>query len=189
MALILVCTAEKLSICFRIYQDGMRSTTTGLASSLNFSWLIDSEIAGARGPRLPEHLQFLRQQGIRVLVRMSDRPSVSNKDIQRLDMIDYHEPVPDMTAPSIQCLRDMVRFIQKCLSEDKPVCVTCDGGYGRTATLLTCYMITEGLDFDNAIKLVKKKRPGSVLTIEQQEAVEQYSLQQMLNPPSIIPEE
>lgn len=108
---------------------------------------------------------------------MSDQPLVKTEEIEKLGMTDCHEPVPDMAAPSRSQLDYMLGFIQKCLDEDKAVCVSCDGGYGRTATLLACYLVMKGFTADKAIEQVKKKRPGSALAVEQQKAVEEYSLQ------------
>ncbi len=150
--------------------------TTDPAYYLNFGWLINNEIAGSRGPKSYNHLEFLRQQGVRALVRMSDEPCVTPDEIEQLGMSDCHEPVPDMKAPSTSQLEYMLGFIQRCLAEDSPVCVSCDGGYGRTATLLACYLVLKGLSAEEAIQQVKTKRPGSVLTPEQQKAVEEYSL-------------
>jgi len=150
---------------------------TNYAERLNFSWLISGEIAGSRGPEFPEHLEFIQHQGVGALVRLSDVPGVTPDDVEKAGMMDYHEPVQDMTAPSTSQIEQIVEFIQGCLAKAKPVCVSCDGGYGRTGTLLSCYLVYKGYTATHAIHQVKVKRPGSVLTLEQIKAVEDYALQ------------
>ena len=138
---------------------------------LNFSWVIDDEIAGSRGPRSVTDLKLIRDQGVRALVRITDWPRVTPDEIATLGMADCHESVPDMEAPSLSQIEHIFDFIQECLDEGKPVGVSCDGGFGRTGTLLACYLVKKGLGAEDAIKQLKAKRPGSVLTLEQEEAV------------------
>ncbi len=150
--------------------------TADISYTFNFGWLIENEIAGSRGPKSAEHLEFLRLQGIRALVRMSDKPGISHNEIKKMGFADCHQPVPDLMPPSPAQLDHMLDFISKCIAESKPVAVSCDGGIGRTATLLVCYLVMKGFNFDESVRQVKEKRPGSILTPEQQKAVEEYGL-------------
>jgi len=70
----------------------------------------------------------------------------------------------------------MVGFINGSLKDGRPVGISCDGGFGRTATLLACYLTQHGLSATDAIKEVKRKRPGSVLTEEQKLVVEEFAI-------------
>lgn len=142
---------------------------------MNFSWLIENQLAGHRGIQSAEHLQFLRDKGIKALIRMTQVPRVKPADIASMGMLDYHLSVPDMAAPSLKDIDRMIAFIEDCLLQDKPVGVSCDGGYGRTGCLLSCFFITRGMDASKAINFIKEKRPGSVLTEEQDRAVHQFA--------------
>ncbi|MBN1374586.1 MAG: dual specificity protein phosphatase family protein [Dehalococcoidia bacterium] len=142
---------------------------------MNFSWLIDNELAGHRGIQSDEHLQFLKSKGIKVLIRMTQVPKVKPADIEREGMIDYHLSIPDMSAPALQDINTMIGFIERCISQGMPVGVSCDGGYGRTGCLLSCFFITRGMAPDGAISFVKDKRPGSVLTEDQDKAVHKFA--------------
>ena len=144
---------------------------------LNFSWVIDGQVAGSRGPRSYADLKFIREQGLAALVRVTDSPWVTPGEIEELGMADCHEVVRDMTAPSMGQIEHMVGFIERCLAEGKPVGVSCDGGHGRTGTLLACYLVAKGLSAEEAIRQLKVKRPGSTLAPEQEEAVGRYALQ------------
>ena len=142
---------------------------------MNFSWLIENELAGHRGIQSDEHLQFLKDKGVKALIRMTQRARVTPAEIEKAGMLDYHLSIPDMSAPALQDIDLIIDFIGQCLSQDKPVGVSCDGGYGRTGCLLSCFFITRGMEPLVAINFVKDKRPGSVLTDEQDQAVYKFA--------------
>jgi atypical dual specificity phosphatase len=150
---------------------------------LNFSWLIDNEIAGHRGPQYAEHLAFLREKGVKALVRMTAVPRFKPDEIKKAGFTDYYLYIPDMHAPAIDQISKMVDFINHNLHLGKPVGISCDGGFGRTATLLACYLTRHGYSAADAIKEVKRKRPGSILTKEQEQVLSQFaSLSVDINP-------
>jgi atypical dual specificity phosphatase len=142
---------------------------------MNFSWLIENELAGHRGIQSDEHLQFLKGKGVKALIRMTQVPRVKQKDLEGAGFLDYHLSIPDMSAPALHDINLMIGFIEQCLSQGKPVGVSCDGGYGRTGCLLACFFITRGMDAPGAISFVKDKRPGSVLTDDQDKAVYEFA--------------
>lgn len=142
---------------------------------MNFSWLIENQLAGHRGIQSNEHLQFLKSKGIKALIRMTQVPKVKPVDISGVGMLDYHLSIPDMSAPALADISRMIAFIEECLSQDKPVGVSCDGGYGRTGCLLSCFFITRGMGPYDAIGFIKEKRPGSVLTDDQDKAVHKFA--------------
>jgi len=144
---------------------------------LNFSWLIDNEIAGHRGPQYAEHLVFLREKGVKALVRMTAVPRFKSEEIVKAGFSDHYLYIPDMHAPTIEQIEKMVEFVKRSVKDGKPVGISCDGGFGRTATLLACYLTRQGFSAEGAIKEVKRKRPGSVLTEEQGLAVVEYAKQ------------
>lgn len=155
----------------------MSSDDYNLRHQLNFSWLVDGEIAGSRGPTSYKHLEFIKDQGVRALVRLTDLPRIVPVEIERLGMADCHEPVPDMLPPSMSQIENIFKFIQDCLRDGKPVGVSCDGGFGRTGTLMSCYLVAKGYSVEDAIRELKAKRPGSALTPEQENAVIDYASQ------------
>jgi atypical dual specificity phosphatase len=142
---------------------------------MNFSWLIENELAGHRGIQSADHLQFLKDKGVKALVRMTQVSRLKSEDLEKEGFLDYHLSIPDMSAPSMQDMHLMIGFIERCLSGGKPVGVSCDGGYGRTGCLLSCFFITRGMDAPGAIGFIKDKRPGSVLTEDQDQAVYRFA--------------
>ncbi|MDP2918640.1 MAG: dual specificity protein phosphatase family protein [Dehalococcoidia bacterium] len=146
---------------------------------LNFSWLISGEVAGHSAPLSAEDLLYLKQRGIKALVRMAvlSKTRVTGIQVVELGFTDYHEPVPDYEAPGKEQIDRVVRFIKASVADGQPVGVSCGAGLGRTGTILACYLVSLGHSSPGAIDEVRAKRPGSIETNAQEEAVKIYGYQ------------
>jgi atypical dual specificity phosphatase len=133
------------------------------AAALNFSWLEERVVAGCRGPRTDGDLSFLASVGIRALVRLAaeDETGLASADVQRYAISDCYEPVPDWTAPSQQQIDRLIDFIRKAVENGQAVAVSCGAGYGRTGTVLACYLVSKGLAVEAAIERLIAVRPWS----------------------------
>lgn len=144
---------------------------------LNFSWVIEGELAGHRAPSSEQDIKWLREQGILSLVRMveTDRSKVDSMQIERLGLTDCHEPVVDFTAPKQYQIDKMIDFIVDSIAERRPVGVSCGEGLGRTGTILACYFVKSCINSEEAINLIRDKRPGSIEAESQEEAIRNYA--------------
>lgn len=142
---------------------------------MNFSWVLEGELAGAQGPASQRDLVFLVEQGVRAIIRMEAR-TVAGDGGGSVDLIDMYEPVPDFTPPRLEQIQRMVAFIDQQVKVDaRPVVVTCYAGIGRTGTVLACYLVHRGLTAEDAVGRVRQLRRGSVQTRHQEEAVHRYA--------------
>jgi atypical dual specificity phosphatase len=138
---------------------------------LNFSWVLEGYLAGAEGPTRRRDLIFLKMKGIAAIIRMEEMTISGEAD----ELVDYFEPVPDFHPPNPQQIERMVRFIEEQSEKwERPVVVTCHAGIGRTGTVLACYLVHAGYKPGNAVNLIRKLRPGSIQTREQEKAVLEY---------------
>jgi atypical dual specificity phosphatase len=139
-----------------------------------FSWIDKPHLGALARPSSPEDFAWLRDQGIEVLVSLTeDRP---RRDwAEDAGMLIFHEPLEDMEAPTQEQLDRAVSAIQRAIDQDMGVAVHCGAGLGRTGVVLAAYFVVQGLSADNAVARIRRMRPGSVETEEQVAAVEKFA--------------
>ncbi len=142
-----------------------------------FSWIERPKLAALAKPGSVEDLQWLRQQGIQVLISLTEE-APRREWANEAGLLVFHEPLEDMEPPTQEQLDRAVSAIQKALDNGMPVAVHCGAGLGRTGVVLAAYFVATGLSAANAIARVRKLRPHSVETDEQAEAVEWYARRQ-----------
>jgi atypical dual specificity phosphatase len=133
------------------------------AMALNFSWLEEGLVAGCRGPRTDEDLALLGSLGVEALVRLAAEAEtgLTSADVERNAIRDCYEPVPDRTAPSQTQVDRVIRFVNDAVANGEGVAVSCGAGYGRTGTILGCYLVSQGLSAEAAIEKLISIRPCS----------------------------
>jgi len=139
----------------------------------NFSWLIQGEIAGmARPMSMVADLEFLKDNGIEAIVSLTEIP-LHKTLIEEFGFEYKHIPIPDLASPAQEQIEEFVFFVNNLTTSKKKIVVHCDAGIGRTGTMLACYLVNKGCSA-NSISEVRKKRPGSIETIEQEDTILKY---------------
>jgi atypical dual specificity phosphatase len=139
-----------------------------------FSWVEKPLLAAMARPEDVDELRWLRQQGIQVLLSLTEDP-LRRDWVNDAGLLTVHVPVTDMEAPTQEELDRCTLAITKAHDHEMGVAVHCGAGLGRTGVVLACYFVTKGLSAKNAIARVRRLRPGSVETDEQAEAVEEFA--------------
>ena len=158
---------------------GTSSPSRFRPEEMNFSWLQKGIIAGCKGPKTDDDLDFLREQGIGALVRLA-RETTPQKQVRAKGLRDFHEDVKDFSAPSPDQLVKIMKFIDRMRARDLSVAISCGAGYGRTGTVLACYLVWQGKPASKALKELDDKRPESAKEIRdcpqsgQRDAVVQF---------------
>jgi len=135
----------------------------------NFGWILDGKLAGS-GIVFPEEGALLIEHGVRAILSLTERNPAAN-DPFPTGITHLHLPIPDFSPPAPETRERAMEFIDGNLSEDRPVLVHCGAGYGRTGTILACFLVHCGVHPEEAIDLVRMSRPGSIETSAQEEAV------------------
>jgi atypical dual specificity phosphatase len=137
---------------------------------LNFSW-IEKPLLGASGrPDSRDELEWLRQEGIDVLVSLTE-DSPRRDWINAAGLMLVHLPVEDMRAPSEDQLSQALNTVARANERQMGVGIHCAAGLGRTGVVVACYFVMRGATGPEAINRLRELRPGSIETEEQVDAV------------------
>ncbi|BBE41920.1 protein-tyrosine phosphatase family protein [Conexivisphaera calida] len=135
-------------------------------------WAERGRLAGSCMPRSAEELRGIRESGIRRVVVLPEGHEIADhwgdgpsyfEALSAFDLEFLHEPVPDMGAPTVGQLVEILRWIG-----GAPSLVHCIGGIGRTGTVIASWLIVErGMPAHDALDAVRSLRPGSVQSYSQ----------------------
>lgn len=140
----------------------------------NFSWIDKPLLAAMARPGSAEELVWLRQQGIELLVSLTEDPP--RRDwINDAGLFLVHVPVIDMEAPTQEQLNECLSAIQRAHDNNMGAAVHCGAGIGRTGVVLAAWFVTKGLTSKNAIARIRRLRPGSIETEAQEQAIIEFA--------------
>lgn len=152
-----------------------------MAIPSGFSWIDKPLLAALARPAGVEDLAWLREQGIEILLSLTEeRP---RRDwIEEAGLLVDHVPLEDMEPPEQDQLERCVSTIVRANERRMGVAVHCGAGLGRTGVVLAAYFVARGLTATNAIARIRRLRPGSIETDEQAAAVELYARRKRQEP-------
>ena len=146
----------------------------------NFSWVIDGRLAGMAIPsgayrgslrggtsELERDAEELTNHGVNAVVSLTHQ-ALAPDVLKTFGITTLHLPVEDMTRPTREQIDEFISFVDQ---TDGGVVVHCAAGIGRTGTMLGCYLVWNGLPADQAISRLRRLRPGSIETPDQEWAV------------------
>ena len=134
----------------------------------NFSWIEPSTLAGCGRPESVVELETAKKEGVKAIISLTSTP-LNPGIITRFGFTYLHSPLSPI--PSTQQLTQIAQFIQSQKLQSHPVLIHCGEGKGRTGTVLAAWLVYNGMHADEAIQLVREKRPGSIQSAEQESAI------------------
>jgi protein-tyrosine phosphatase len=135
---------------------------------------VDNNVAFSRMPTEKELYEVAEDfDAVVVLVEEYELPyPIEEWEKRGVEVL--HSPIPDFTAPSLEQLLKILRWIEERVKEDKKVLIHCMGGLGRSGTIATAWlMYSQGLPLRRALMKVRSLRPGAVETWEQMEVLKE----------------
>ncbi len=140
-----------------------------------FDWLIPEQLGACVNPSVSyQAAAALRSGRVGLLINLHERPDPVEL-LRQLGAETLHLPVPNSDPPSQAQLDRGVAAITDALARGTRVAVHCGAGLGRSGTLLAAYFVTQTYSADEAIARVRAVRPGSIETLQQEQAVHEFS--------------
>lgn len=136
-----------------------------------FSWIVENRVA-ASGMIEPRDVPDLAEIGIGAILSLTERNPFPDGPPD--GVAHRHVPIADFSAPSPGDLDRAVGFLREQDETGRPVLVHCGAGLGRTGTVIACFLVSEGVEPDRAIEIVRRARPGSVETPGQEACVRSF---------------
>jgi atypical dual specificity phosphatase len=140
----------------------------------NFTWIEKPLLAAHARPADAAELSWLRGQGIELIVTLTEDP-LRRDWLSDASLLGLHVPIVDMEAPTPEQVKQIISAIKKAHERNMGVAVHCAHGRGRTGTVLACYFVDKGMSPREAIRHVRKLRPGSIETAEQEDLIREFA--------------
>jgi atypical dual specificity phosphatase len=145
-----------------------------------FNWIQEGWLAAMPFPATEDAYVVLQQLGLKAILNLTgyreDAPLLAAFTVYQIPLANHLDwghkaPTPDQMHQAIFC-------IQNSLRNEQPIAVHCERGRGRTGTIIAGYLTTCGLTAQEAIDFIRRLRPGSIETEEQEAAIFEYERMQ-----------
>jgi protein tyrosine phosphatase (PTP) superfamily phosphohydrolase (DUF442 family) len=142
---------------------------------LRFGWVIPDKLAASARLMTPSQLAWIAKNGIKSVFTIRESP-LEPTWFPTGCGIDYrHIKVENYGAPPVNVLNDAVDYIDIEIDNNKPVIVHCNGGSGRTGTILAAYLMKkESLTAEESVKKVKEIRGRTIRHQKQLDTLKEY---------------
>lgn len=132
------------------------------AGPRGFLWLKQGKLAGTPMPGVYFDVEYdlkaLQRVGITTLVTLTET-ALDESMLAPFGLKSIWEPIPDMTAPSIEQGIRLCRQIDRLVEQGEVVAVHCRAGMGRTGTVLAAHLVWEGHSALSALEAVRRIEP------------------------------
>lgn len=144
-------------------------------SNEDLTWIVPDVLAAMSRPYdLRSTLKSLQGAGVGAIVTLTES-SLQRALVEQFGIDYHHIPLRDFTAPSHELIRQFIGIVKNTRKMGKSTVVHCLAGRGRSGTMAASYLVSLGRSSREAIADVRRLRPGSIETVEQEEAVHEYA--------------
>ncbi|MEO1173629.1 MAG: dual specificity protein phosphatase family protein, partial [Myxococcota bacterium] len=145
----------------------------------SFHWLIPGRIGGCPRPgvvvNFDEDMRELQNLGITILVNLEEEVLYSEAAANEFGIEVIHEPVRDMSVPTLERARQLCRLLKRLGESGESVAVHCRAGQGRTGLVMAMVLISHGQAPADSFRVVQAINPRWIQSDEQLEFLPEFS--------------
>lgn len=171
----------ELSLFHRVFDKMFPGIRYVYERILGHAWFtqITPQLWLGGAPYYKRDYEVLVANGINAVVDVRAERQAEIKFYDRHDIRHVKFHVPDVTAPNKETLTQAVDWITEQVDAGRVVLVHCAKGRGRSATILAGYLMREeGMTFDEAFAMMKRKRPLTKLEDRHRRVLEAWLAEQ-----------
>ncbi len=168
--------AEKLAAILKLERviNGVAVNTS--LEKLRLSFMVPGKLAGMSWPDYKDAnsgtVDILKHNRIHTLINLTTRTYGDGRFSRNFEVLNI--PVANMTAPTPEQVDEILAHYRN-MPDDGAMSVHCMHGLGRTGTVIACLIGREyKLKPNIAILAIRRKRPGSIESEEQEQFVYDY---------------
>ncbi len=127
-----------------------------------FWWVYRGRLAASGFPSSRDQVRWLSRKGVKSILTLTEAP-LPQEWVEGTGMSVKNLPMRDHEPPAAGALAEAADYIERELASGRVLLVHCLAGSGRTGCALAAYLMKkDGMSADQAIRLVRKKRSGSI---------------------------
>ena len=117
----------------------------------NFRWIVKDRLSVSGLPETPASVSWLRDHGIRLVIHLCKECPPDRYAYQNVGVELYYAPVDDYCAPATAQARLILSKLNRTLDNGGAVHICCHFGNGRAPTVAAMYLVSTGVDAEQAL--------------------------------------
>ena len=113
------------------------------------------------------NIKKLWKNNIQAILDLREENQDSPQELEKYSMQYLRLPISDSSTPTLENALNAIQWIKSRLDDNRKVFVHCNLGRGRAPLLACTYLISQGIDKENALRIVQKKRKYTYLNKKQ----------------------
>jgi len=120
--------------------------------------------------------ELIISEGFNAVVDLREEVTDDYRKFLESHGVDYlNVKIPDREGASPEVLSKIVGWIEKKIREGKKILVHCNLGRGRSALIVTAYLVSNGMRPEEAMDIIKKKRRVVFINDQQKKALYEFA--------------